>query len=105
MSKLPSERQLAYLKQLGFNGEPPKSAAKVSAAIGALLKRSRVTKAKESMQKHVSEARSRLNDSVDSLWLNTKSGVRHNNFCRLYGKTIGRQCSADEGTPCGICGG
>ena len=105
MSKLPTERQLAYLKQLGFNGEPPTSAMKVSAAIGALLKRRRVAKAKESIQKHVSETRSRLNDSVDALWLNTKSGVRHNNLCRLYEKTIGRQCSADEGKPCGICGG
>jgi hypothetical protein len=39
-------------------------------------------------------------------WLNTKSNVRHNAGCRWYGKTKdGRYCSADEGKPCGECGG
>lgn len=43
---------------------------------------------------------------VMSYWLNSKTGVRHNKSCRNFGKTKrGRPCSADEGRPCGICGG
>lgn len=39
-------------------------------------------------------------------WLNTSSGVRHNNRCEQFGKTKrGRPCEPDEGRPCGICGG
>ncbi len=39
-------------------------------------------------------------------WLNTKSWVRHNRGCRYYHNTKnGRPCRADEGKPCGICGG
>ena len=39
-------------------------------------------------------------------WLNTSSGVRHNNRCEHFQKTKkGRICGADEGKPCGICGG
>ncbi len=39
-------------------------------------------------------------------WLNTSSGVRHNASCKYFGKTKrGKYCSADDGKPCGICGG
>ncbi|PQO31165.1 hypothetical protein C5Y96_12495 [Blastopirellula marina] len=39
-------------------------------------------------------------------WLNTSSGVRHNSKCEHYGKTTrGKYCDADEGKPCGQCGG
>ncbi|GAA4431175.1 thermonuclease family protein [Bremerella cremea] len=39
-------------------------------------------------------------------WLNSSSGVRHNAQCDHYGKTSrGRYCTAEEGKPCGICGG
>lgn len=39
-------------------------------------------------------------------WLNTSTGVRHNQRCEHFQKTKkGRFCSADEGKPCGICGG
>lgn len=39
-------------------------------------------------------------------WLNTKSGVRHNQRCRFYRNTkAGRTCTADEGKACGLCGG
>lgn len=39
-------------------------------------------------------------------WLNTSSGVRHNSTCKHYGKTSrGKYCAADEGKPCGQCGG
>ena len=39
-------------------------------------------------------------------WLNLNSNVRHNSSCRNYeGTKNGRHCTADEGKPCGICGG
>jgi hypothetical protein len=39
-------------------------------------------------------------------WLNTKSNVRHNSSCDHFQKTKnGRPSRADEGNPCGICGG
>jgi micrococcal nuclease len=39
-------------------------------------------------------------------WLNTSSGVRHNQSCEYFQKTKkGRFCGPDEGKPCGICGG
>ncbi|MEW4563785.1 thermonuclease family protein [Bremerella sp. JC770] len=39
-------------------------------------------------------------------WLNTSSGVRHNQTCEHYGKTSrGKYCDADQGKPCGMCGG
>lgn len=39
-------------------------------------------------------------------WLNTSSGVRHNHTCQHYGKTSrGKYCDANQGKPCGICGG
>jgi len=39
-------------------------------------------------------------------WLNTNSDARHNSSCKWYGKTKhGRYCTADEGKPCGECGG
>jgi hypothetical protein len=40
-----------------------------------------------------------------SHWLSISSGVRHNSSCRWYGKSDGRKCRADEGTPCRKCGG
>ena len=41
-----------------------------------------------------------------SYWLNTSSGVRHNQRCEHFQKTKkGRLCGPDEGKPCGICGG
>ncbi len=43
---------------------------------------------------------------VAGYWLNTSTGVRHNNRCEQYGKTKrGRPCGPDEGKACGICGG
>ena len=45
-------------------------------------------------------------DQKMSYWLNTSSGVRHNQRCEHFQKTKrGRFCGADEGKPCGICGG
>ncbi len=39
-------------------------------------------------------------------WLNTSSGVRHNAGCKNFNNTKrGRWCDADDGKPCGICGG
>lgn len=39
-------------------------------------------------------------------WLNTSSGVRHNSTCEHYGKTSrGKYCDAEQGKPCGMCGG
>jgi hypothetical protein len=39
-------------------------------------------------------------------WLNTNSNARHNSSCKWYGKTKhGLYCSAEEGKPCGECGG
>ena len=43
---------------------------------------------------------------VTSYWLNTSSGVRHNNRCEYYKNTKrGKLCSPKDGKPCGICGG
>ena len=42
----------------------------------------------------------------EQYWLNTSSGVRHNQSCEHFQKTkTGRFCGPDEGKPCGICGG
>lgn len=39
-------------------------------------------------------------------WLNLSSNVRHNRTCEYFAKTKrGRYCTADEGKPCGKCGG
>jgi endonuclease YncB( thermonuclease family) len=39
-------------------------------------------------------------------WLNTASGMRHNQRCERFQKTKeGRFCGPNEGKPCGICGG
>jgi len=39
-------------------------------------------------------------------WLNTSSGVRHNQRCEHFQKTKkGRLCGPNEGRACGICGG
>lgn len=41
-----------------------------------------------------------------SYWLNTSSGVRHNQRCEHFQKTTkGRLCGPNDGKPCGICGG
>ena len=46
------------------------------------------------------------NEQKMSYWLNTSSSVRHNEHCEHFQKTKrGRLCTADEGKPCGICGG
>ncbi len=47
-----------------------------------------------------------LNDQKTMYWLNISSGVRHNESCEHFQRTKrGRLCTADEGQPCGICGG
>ena len=39
-------------------------------------------------------------------WLNTTSNSRHNSTCKWYKQTKrGRACKANEGHPCGQCGG
>jgi hypothetical protein len=39
-------------------------------------------------------------------WLNLNGNVRHNSRCRNFKNTKnGRMCTADEGRPCGLCGG
>lgn len=41
-----------------------------------------------------------------SYWLNTSSGVRHNQRCEHFQNTKkGRPCGPNEGKACGICGG
>jgi endonuclease YncB( thermonuclease family) len=45
-------------------------------------------------------------DGPKLYWLNTSSDVRHNERCEHFQKTKrGRLCKADEGKPCGLCGG
>jgi len=45
-------------------------------------------------------------DEKMSFWLNTSSGVRHNERCEHFKKTKnGRLCGPNEGKACGICGG
>ncbi len=45
-------------------------------------------------------------DEKMSYWLNTSSGVRHNQRCEHFQKTKkGRFCGPNDGKPCGICGG
>jgi len=41
-----------------------------------------------------------------AFWINSSSGVRHNNKCRYFGKTKnGKYCGANEGRACKLCGG
>jgi hypothetical protein len=105
MSKLPSERQLDYLKRLGYQGEPPKSAHQVSAAIDALLRQGRAAKNNTRLRNQINDVGKLLGGSNEPLWLNSKTGVRHNSHCRLYQNTVGHVCSPKDGRPCGICGG
>jgi hypothetical protein len=43
---------------------------------------------------------------VETYWLNTSSGTRHNSDCRYYENTKqGVACNEDDGTACGTCGG
>lgn len=45
-------------------------------------------------------------DEKMSYWLNTSSGVRHNQRCEHFQKTKkGKLCGPNDGKPCGICGG
>jgi endonuclease YncB( thermonuclease family) len=45
-------------------------------------------------------------DQKALFWLNTSSGVRHNQRCEYFQNTKkGRLCSPNEGKPCGVCGG
>ena len=45
-------------------------------------------------------------DANVKYWLNTSSGVRHNERCEHFQNTKnGRLCGAAEGRACGICGG
>lgn len=38
-------------------------------------------------------------------WLTTSSQKRHNAQCRYFKNSTGRDCTATEGTPCGLCKG
>jgi micrococcal nuclease len=45
-------------------------------------------------------------NSPTTFWLNTSSGVRHNQRCEHFQKTKqGRFCGPTEGKPCRLCGG
>jgi len=45
-------------------------------------------------------------DQKKAYWLNTSSGVRHNQRCEHFQKTkMGRFCGPIDGKACGICGG
>lgn len=45
-------------------------------------------------------------DPAYTHWLNLNGNVRHNSTCRNFKNTKnGRMCKADEGRPCGLCGG
>ncbi|MBA7664513.1 hypothetical protein ES703_72574 [subsurface metagenome] len=47
-----------------------------------------------------------LKETGYKYWINTKSGVRHNQNCRWYGNTKqGYYTNEKVGRPCGICGG
>ena len=45
------------------------------------------------------------NDSAPKYWLNSKSGVRHNQNCKYFKSGAGHFCSDHAGKPCKICGG
>lgn len=52
------------------------------------------------------QAGSKVEDSKAMYWLNTSSGVRHNERCEHFQKTKkGRLCGPTDGKACGICGG
>jgi len=47
-----------------------------------------------------------LERSRETHWLNTRTWTRHNSECRYFERTAeGRRCKAEEGEPCGLCGG
>lgn len=57
-------------------------------------------------QKSLQDAPSEAAVPISSYWLNTSSGVRHNQRCEHYHNTKqGRFCGPQEGRACGICGG
>lgn len=52
------------------------------------------------------QAGPKADDSKAMYWLNTSSGVRHNERCEHFQKTKkGRLCGPNDGKACGICGG
>jgi endonuclease YncB( thermonuclease family) len=52
------------------------------------------------------QAGPKAEDSKAMYWLNTSSGVRHNERCEHFQKTKkGRLCGPNDGKACGICGG
>lgn len=52
------------------------------------------------------QAGPKAEDSKALYWLNTSSGVRHNERCEHFKKTKkGRLCGPTDGKACGICGG
>lgn len=65
---------------------------------------SRTVEFKEPVEEQSSEA-SKDEPADKRLWLNTKSGSRHNSTCEWFENTRGRFCTSDEGHPCGQCGG
>lgn len=55
---------------------------------------------------NIYQSSKRDHSATHRYWMNTSSHVRHNSGCRFYKNTKhGRACSANEGKPCGICGG
>lgn len=57
-------------------------------------------------RKNTPQAVLKIADSEATYWLNTSSGVRHNESCEHFQKTKrGRFCELTEGKACGICGG
>ena len=58
----------------------------------------RPTTAKRSLQPRAQTAEGKY-------WITTSSGIRHNQGCRYFHNSKGRECGKDEGRACKICGG
>jgi endonuclease YncB( thermonuclease family) len=59
-----------------------------------------------SKKKKMVSDRSNLDNPTASFWLNTTSGIRHNQRCSSFHMTkAGRSCGPREGIACGKCGG